>query len=147
MSYNFGPDTATYEHLDFQNYAGGFCVVTALGSFDSTLGGHLFVRELGLVAEFPAGSSILLPSAVLHHGNIPINLTQGEYRGSVTQYCAGGLIRWDDQGCQVQDDMSDGEYKCYMNMLKPRWEAARSRFSKPETLGEDHKWLAAQKGQ
>ena len=143
MSYNFGPATATYEHLDHQNYAGGFCVVTALGDFDSTLGGHIFLRELGIVAEFPAGSSVLLPSAVINHGNVPINMEKGEYRASTTQYCAGGIIRWDDQGCQTQENMSDGEYECWVNMLEPRWEAALKRFSKVETLGDDHKWLAA----
>ena len=58
--------------------------------------------DLQLAIEFPPGSTILIPSAVLHHSNIPIQ--KGEERYSFTQYTAGGLFRWVDHGFQKEDE-------------------------------------------
>ncbi|KAJ7711061.1 hypothetical protein B0H16DRAFT_1480612 [Mycena metata] len=41
-TYNFGPVTVTVPHINFGNLAWGWCVVTALGSFNPDCGGHLF---------------------------------------------------------------------------------------------------------
>lgn len=49
--------------------------------------------------EFPPGSTIIIPSAALRHSNAAIQ--QGETRYSFTQYTAGGLFRWVDQGYQT----------------------------------------------
>ena len=137
MSFNFGPNAVTAEHTDSQNYAGGFCVVTSLGSFDSTRGGHLFVRELGIVAEFPVGASILLPSAILNHGNTPIG--QDEYRASVTMYTAGGLFRRVDQGYVRQGEMAKAELDQFFAQAPLNWEAALGRYSTVDSLTDDHK--------
>ncbi|KAL0565649.1 hypothetical protein V5O48_016372 [Marasmius crinis-equi] len=93
---NFGPQTRTFKHRDVQNAPFGWCAVTALGDFDASLGGHLVLWDLGLVIRFPAGSTILLPSATIAHSNIPIR--DGETRTSFTQYSAGCLFRWVDCG-------------------------------------------------
>ncbi|KAI0323290.1 hypothetical protein GY45DRAFT_1349836 [Cubamyces sp. BRFM 1775] len=91
-SFNFGPATECYPHLDAANEACNWCHITALGSFNAKTGGHAVLHDLKLVIEFPSGSSILIPSALFKHGNTPIQ--PGEHRRSFTQYCAGGLLRW-----------------------------------------------------
>ncbi|KAJ3502942.1 hypothetical protein NLJ89_g8661 [Agrocybe chaxingu] len=74
MTYNLGPQTVCFRHLDSGNLAYGWCVITSL--------------------EFPPGSTILIPSALIHHSNTPIN--KGETRYSFTQCASGGLFRWVD---------------------------------------------------
>jgi hypothetical protein len=48
-TFNFGPWTITFPHLDFANLAWGWCAVTALGKFDPDKGGHLILWDLRLV--------------------------------------------------------------------------------------------------
>ncbi|KAF9546877.1 hypothetical protein CPC08DRAFT_769561 [Agrocybe pediades] len=60
-TYNFGPQTVCFKHMDRANLPFGWCSITALGSFDHTKGGHLILWECGLVIEFPAGSTVLFP--------------------------------------------------------------------------------------
>jgi hypothetical protein len=48
------------------------------------------------VVEFPPGSTVLIPSAILSHSNVDIN--EGEKRYSFTQYASGGLFRWVENG-------------------------------------------------
>ena len=57
---------------------------------------YLVLWDMGLVIEFPPGATILIPSATLRHSNVCLN--PGDTRMSFTQYSAGGLFRWVDQG-------------------------------------------------
>ncbi|PPQ85549.1 hypothetical protein CVT26_010529, partial [Gymnopilus dilepis] len=98
-SFNFGPQTACFKHKDFANLPFGLCAVTALGNFDSKQGGHLVLWDLRLVIEFPAGSTILLPSAIIAHSNTPVK--KDERRYSFAQYTAGGLFRWTENDFQL----------------------------------------------
>lgn len=100
VSYNFGPQTACYPHIDPGNLAFGECSVTPFGVYDYTKGGHLILWDLKMVIEFPPGSTILFPSAVISHSNVAI--AKNERRYSFAQYTAGGLFRWVDQGFQTQ---------------------------------------------
>ncbi|KAI0037997.1 hypothetical protein FA95DRAFT_1613711 [Auriscalpium vulgare] len=95
-TFNFGPRIATAPHRDYYNVPFGWCSITALGRYNPKLGGHLILWDLKLVIEFPPGSTILIPSALLTHSNVAIR--QGETRRSFTQYCAGGLMRWHAYG-------------------------------------------------
>ncbi|KAJ7687991.1 hypothetical protein B0H14DRAFT_3101285 [Mycena olivaceomarginata] len=65
-TFNFGPRAICVPHLDFAN--------------------------LAWVIRFPPGSTILIPSALIRHSNVPIRAH--EQRGSFVQYTAGGLFRW-----------------------------------------------------
>lgn len=56
------------------------------------------IFPLRLIIEFPPGSTILIPSATIAHGNTPVR--SGERRMSMTQYCSGGLLRWVEYGFQ-----------------------------------------------
>ncbi|KAH9846592.1 hypothetical protein C2E23DRAFT_683769, partial [Lenzites betulinus] len=91
-TFNLGPRTVTYIHIDGLNLPWGWCTVTPLGSFDHTRGGHLILWDLRMLIEVPAGSTVLIPSAILRHSNTQIG--KGESRLSITQYSAGGLFRW-----------------------------------------------------
>ncbi|KAJ7767603.1 hypothetical protein B0H16DRAFT_1716534 [Mycena metata] len=91
-SFNCGPDAVSFDHCDALNLAHGLCPITAGGRFNSKLGGHIYLKQLRLVIEFPSGASVAIPSACVDHGNTPIQ--PGETRHSNTQYGAGGLFRW-----------------------------------------------------
>ncbi|KAF8066637.1 hypothetical protein FPV67DRAFT_1374100, partial [Lyophyllum atratum] len=95
-TFNLGPETVTVLHNDGKNSRYNLCAVTVGGHFDSKRGGHLILYDLKLIIEFPRGSTILIPSALLRHGNTAIQ--PGEERVSFTQYCAGGLLRWVSHG-------------------------------------------------
>lgn len=117
-TFNFGPTVCTFDHTDPGNLPFGWCAITALGKFDPTRGGHLVLWDLGLVIEFPPGSTILIPSAALRHSNTAIQ--QGETRYSFTQYTAGGLFRWVDQGYQTTRS-----YKAKLSKAQKSGEASR----------------------
>ncbi|RPD67692.1 hypothetical protein L226DRAFT_474534, partial [Lentinus tigrinus ALCF2SS1-7] len=91
-TFNLGPRVATYPHLDHLNYAFGMCAVTALGNYDPKESGHIILWDAKLIIEFPPGSTILIPSAILRHSNVAVKKPQTRY--SFTQYSAGGLFRW-----------------------------------------------------
>jgi hypothetical protein len=137
-TFNFGPQTVTFEHRNCANLAFGWCAVTALGSFDPKRGGHLTLWDMGLVIEFPPGSTILIPSAVLRHSNVA--LQPGDVRMSFTQYAAGGLFRWVDQGFRTAAMFSakDPEGKKRFDQeSEKRWAEGLSLYS---TLPELKAW-------
>ncbi|KIM35711.1 hypothetical protein M413DRAFT_58817, partial [Hebeloma cylindrosporum] len=97
-AFNFG-NVRTFKHRDTQNCPFGWCGITALGKFDPRKGGHLILWELKLVIEFPPHSTILIPSAMITHSNTPV--AKGDIRNSFTQYCAGGLLRYVNNGFMI----------------------------------------------
>jgi hypothetical protein len=100
-TFNFGPNVWTFRHRDIQNVPFGWCAVQSAGDFDATKGGYLVLWELKLVIEFPAGALILLPSATITHSNVPVQ--KGDTRVSFTQFTAGGLMRYIDNGFRTAD--------------------------------------------
>ncbi|KAF9034125.1 hypothetical protein BJ165DRAFT_1534319 [Panaeolus papilionaceus] len=106
VTYNLGPSTVCFPHTDFANLPFGWCALTALGKFDHTRGGHLVLWDCGLVIEFPPGSTILFPSALIAHSNTRIGSSETRY--SFTAYTAGGLFRWVDHGFQTMQSFKAG---------------------------------------
>jgi hypothetical protein len=51
------------------------------------------------VINFPAGCTILIPSAIVHHSNTAIKVGESWY--SFTQYAAGRLFWWINNGMFV----------------------------------------------
>jgi len=84
--FNCGPQTIALDHTDYNNLSHGLCALTALGSYDHKQGGHLILFGLKLVIQFPSGSTALIPSGCLGHGNTPN--CDGETRMSIAQYAA-----------------------------------------------------------
>ncbi|KAJ7071764.1 hypothetical protein B0H15DRAFT_957558 [Mycena belliarum] len=135
-TFNFGPHAICARHLDFANLAWGWCAITALGCFDADLGGHLILWELRLVVRFPAGATILLPSALVQHSNIPIRTH--EYRASFTQYTAGGLFRWVRNAFRTDEDYQASSTAAEKATRKiddrGRWELGMKMFSVIDTM-------------
>lgn len=101
-TFNFGPSTSCFKHIDSANLPFGWCGITALGEFNYKKGGHLVLWEARRAVEFPPGATVLIPSAAVTHSNTPIQ--RGECRYSFTQYTAGGIFRWVDQGFQTREE-------------------------------------------
>ena len=98
ITFNYGPDMECLDHINNGNLLHSLCAITALGRYNPRFGGHLILFALKLIIEFPPGLTILLPSGTMPHSNTLIQT--GETHLSMTQYCAGGLIRWVDYGFQ-----------------------------------------------
>ncbi|KAJ7904063.1 hypothetical protein B0H13DRAFT_1620886, partial [Mycena leptocephala] len=135
-TFNFGPRAITVPHLDFGNLAWGWCAITALGTFDPDVGGHLILWDLKLVIRFPPGSTILIPSAIIRHSNVPVGLH--ERRFSFTQYTAGGLFRWIRNGFKTdeafQESATPAEKATRRAEDSRRWEAGVAMYRTVDTL-------------
>ncbi|KAI0038048.1 hypothetical protein FA95DRAFT_1474810, partial [Auriscalpium vulgare] len=99
-TFNFRSKIATAPHHDYYNVSHGWCAITALGKHDPNYSGHLILYDLKFVIEFPPGSTILVPLALITHRNTPVQ--PGKTCRSFTQYCAGGLMRWHAYGCRTE---------------------------------------------
>ncbi|KAJ7294034.1 hypothetical protein C8J57DRAFT_1041324 [Mycena rebaudengoi] len=136
-AFNFGPNVWTFKHRNVLNIPFGMCAVQALGSFDATQGGHLVLWDLRLLIEFPAGSTILLPSATITHSNLPVR--DGEQRGSFTQYTAGGLMQYVDNGFRTEKELAADdpeEYARLCGQKEERWQMGLGMFSTLDELLE-----------
>lgn len=145
VTFNCGPGTECVEHVDHNNAANMFCAITALGRYDPATSGHLVLYKLKRIIEFPPGSTILIPSAFVSHGNTKIR--PGETRMSMTQYVAGGLIRWVDYGFQsaksLLSDKEGGQKRCVIDgAAGARWKWAVGMFSTPASLASDRSLIS-----
>lgn len=89
---NLGPRTVSERHYDLMNYGFGFCAIFACGHFNPDHGGFLILKEFGLVIRFPPGATVLIPSAVVEHSNVPVHFDEERY--SFVQFMPSGLVRW-----------------------------------------------------
>ena len=140
ISFNLGPQTVCLPHKDDANIAYGLCSITSGGRFDHRTGGHLVLWEPKVIIEFPRGSTILIPSALITHSNTPIQPEETRY--SVTQYCAGGLLRWVAYGfCTKKSLLGDGTGAERIAKIegegRSRWDWALNFFSKASELADD----------
>ncbi|KAJ3965625.1 hypothetical protein EV361DRAFT_810383 [Lentinula raphanica] len=114
----------TFRHRDFLNLLFGLCAILPVGSYNYQRGGHLILWDLNLFLEFPPGTVILIPSALLEHSNVSI--LAGEHRSSITFYSAAGLFRWCHNGF-----MSDKDMRAHaLPKLLKRWKAYREEMWK-----------------
>lgn len=124
VTYNMGPQTVCSPHIDPGNLAFGLCSVTPQGTFDHTQGGHLILWDLHLVIEFPAGSTILLPSSIVAHSNVKV--AKHERRYSFAQYTSGALFRWVENHSMAQktylSSLSAQELEDNCARSKARWQ-------------------------
>ncbi|RXW11979.1 hypothetical protein EST38_g13877 [Candolleomyces aberdarensis] len=72
VTYNFGPSVLCDFHTDHLNWIAGMCAITSGGNYNYQEGGHLALREFKLILEFPPCATILISSAMVTHGNLPI---------------------------------------------------------------------------
>jgi len=136
---NFGPRTVCYPHIDIKNLAFGWCCITALGDYDHRKGGHLVLWDVKMVIEFPPGTTIYLPSALLIHSNTSI--AANEERFSFAMYSAGGLFRWVEHNFVNETTYSKmmSSVKGAMNTLT-RWTTGLALFSTMNELEGRTDW-------
>ena len=101
-SFNLGEQFIFFLHLNDGNLAQLWCSITPVGWFDPRIGGHIVLWDYRLVVEFPPGSTMLLPSALVRYSNISIH--PGESCYSIIQYMSGGLFHWVHNGCMSECD-------------------------------------------
>ncbi|KAJ7075472.1 hypothetical protein B0H15DRAFT_791807 [Mycena belliarum] len=136
-AFNFGPNVWTFRHRDAQNVPFGWCAIQAAGPFDPTKGGHLVLWDLKLAVEFPPGALILVPSATVSHSNIPVQ--DGDCRISFTQFTAGGLMRFVDNGFRTESQLAaedPDEYERLAKLKETRWEMGLALLSTVDELLE-----------
>ncbi|KAJ7763875.1 hypothetical protein B0H16DRAFT_1310973, partial [Mycena metata] len=141
VTFNLGPQSVTFGHLDHLNRPCGWCLVTNDGDFDYKRSAHLWLKQLKLVVEFPPAATAAIPSAVIEHGNTP--LAPDETRYSITQYAAGGLFRWVKYGFRTVKELlkqkGGQELKAaYDGAPGERHAAGLNLFSKVDELAADH---------
>ncbi|KAI9428640.1 hypothetical protein H4582DRAFT_1826966 [Lactarius indigo] len=135
-TFNLGEQSVSFPHTDDGNLAQGWCSITPLGSFNPKEGGHIILWDFGLVIEFPPGSTVLIPSALITHSNTP--LQAGETRFCLIQYAAGGLFRWVENGFQTQGDRlanaSEEQRRAFLAKQNTRWSNAVGMFTTLDEL-------------
>lgn len=134
-TFNCGPRVVTLEHVDGGNLPFGLCAIFACGSYDPTTGGHLILFDLNLAIQFPPGSTILIPSATLRHGNASIQAH--ETRQSFTQFCPGGLFRWVDYGFKTVKSSPAELRQHFIDTHNDRVQHSLSLFSTIDELKTD----------
>ncbi|KAJ7062445.1 hypothetical protein B0H15DRAFT_794783, partial [Mycena belliarum] len=76
--------------------AWGWSAITALGDFNASNGGHIILWDLNLVVRLPAGSTILIPRALIRYSFVRI--APGESRYSLVQFTPAPIFRFAANG-------------------------------------------------
>ncbi|KAK7026680.1 hypothetical protein VNI00_015553 [Paramarasmius palmivorus] len=90
--------------------------------------------ELKLIIDFPHASTIALPSAVISHSNTPI--ADGDKHVSFTQYSAGPIFRWAENGCRTEREMEQQDPEAFAAMMANKPNAYLERLPLYSTLDE-----------
>ncbi|KAJ7935005.1 hypothetical protein B0H13DRAFT_2305161 [Mycena leptocephala] len=53
-TWNLGPDVVTAEHCDMHNPPHSVCPITSAGNYDHKKGGHIYMKQIKTVIEFPS---------------------------------------------------------------------------------------------
>ncbi|KAJ7050760.1 hypothetical protein C8F01DRAFT_1000102, partial [Mycena amicta] len=136
-AFNFGPKSWTFKHRDVLNLPFGWCAIQAAGPFDPTQSAHLILHHLKLFIEFPPGALILIPSATLSHANVPVQ--QGDERASFTQFTAGGLFRFVDNGFRTEAEFEAEDPEGFAEVMaakEARWKMGLGLWSTIDELAD-----------
>ena len=126
------------EYYNSKNKAEGWITVTALGNFNTKTSGHLILWELGLVVEFPAGLTILFPSTIICHRNVPIKPC--ETQASLTQFATGRLFHYADLEFKTDKKFKEVDLAAWKRLVKERkkvWATAVKNYSHYDSLQSD----------
>ncbi|EIW56591.1 uncharacterized protein TRAVEDRAFT_49410 [Trametes versicolor FP-101664 SS1] len=144
-TFNLGPRTVSYAHVDQKNLPWGWCTITAAGEFDPVCSGHLILWDLKMFIEFPPGATVLIPSALLCHSNTTI--APHERRYSFTQYTAGGIVRWMESGFQPDLNTALAAWGCpddprtFIQDLDCGLQGAEDDGGLPEWIEQTEQWV------
>ncbi|KAF7320031.1 hypothetical protein MKEN_00787100 [Mycena kentingensis (nom. inval.)] len=135
VAFNFGPQSAAIFHRDWTDAAGEICTAWAGGKFNHKKRGHILFLELKIALEFPPGTLVLFPSAILTHANIPV--APHEQRVSIVQYTPGNLARFVDNGFRTEAQYLAEDEEGYHEMMerkRTRWAKGLALFSTIDEL-------------
>ncbi|KAJ7933049.1 hypothetical protein B0H13DRAFT_1592646 [Mycena leptocephala] len=111
-------------------------VLTALGSYDHTKGGHVIFWDDGDIVEFPVGATLIYPA-----GTKRISFTavgKGEHQHFFRQFCHAGVLRWVAKGGRSDDefdrDASLEDIAAWDQMRRHRGQTSAKLFSKLRDL-------------
>lgn len=133
-AFNFGSNVWAFKHRDQLNWAFGWCAITALGQFNASRSAQLILWELKLVIDFPHAATILLPSAVITHSNTVVH--PDDQRSSFTQFSAGPIFRWVENGCRTEDKFAEEDPEGYEVMMAAKAGAIERRMAMFSTVDE-----------
>ncbi|KAK1235185.1 hypothetical protein PQX77_001600 [Marasmius sp. AFHP31] len=125
-AFNFGGQVRSIIHRDHMNWAFGQCVITAMGRFDATRSALLVLKEFKIVANFPHASTAVIPSACVSHFNTRI--APGDTRTSFTQYTAGAIFRWVENGCRTEAAVKDASKAEWLEIQERKKRAVAERL-------------------
>ena len=133
-AFNFGGNVSTFKHRDALNWAFEWCAITALGRFDATRSAQFILWELKLVIDFPHAATVFIPSSVITHSNTPV--VEGDDRGSFTQYTAGPIFRWVENGCRTEKQFKEQDPEGYVKMQGGKEKVYLRRVANFSTIEE-----------
>ncbi|KAK1226361.1 hypothetical protein PQX77_010668 [Marasmius sp. AFHP31] len=125
-AFNFGGHVRSIAHRDHMNWALGQCVITAMGRFDAARSAHLVLKEFKMVVNFPHASTAVIPSACATHFNTRI--APGDTRTSFTQYTAGAIFRWVENGCRTEAAVKDTNKAEWLEIQEKKKTAVAERL-------------------
>ncbi|EIM79813.1 uncharacterized protein STEHIDRAFT_69087, partial [Stereum hirsutum FP-91666 SS1] len=140
VTFNLGDEVCTDLHHDFLNWIFSWCAIHCLGEHNFRLGGHLILWEWKIVIQFPPGTTILVPSACVAHGNTAI--VDGKVRKSFTEYVPGGLLRFHRYKFRTEAQFRTEDPEGWARMKKEgkaRFEEGIGMYSTLDSLKEDMK--------
>ncbi|KAJ3898048.1 hypothetical protein F5879DRAFT_995218 [Lentinula edodes] len=133
-AFNLGGNIWTFKHRDWLNWPFGWCAITALGEFDASRSAQLILWELKLVINFPHAATILIPLAVITHSNTPV--ADRDIRTSFTQYTAGPIFRWVENGCRTEAKFEEEDPESHCRMQEGKETACLRRLENFSTVDE-----------
>ncbi|THH28042.1 hypothetical protein EUX98_g6148 [Antrodiella citrinella] len=98
QSLNISDQSLSDRHVDLKNLVFGICCIIPFGTFNHRRSAHVVLEEPKVIIELAPGDLFFLPSASIHHENIPLADPDVELRKSMISYSAGALFRWIQQG-------------------------------------------------
>ncbi|KAK7033758.1 hypothetical protein R3P38DRAFT_2519643, partial [Favolaschia claudopus] len=88
-----GPHCQTDWRGDLPPYQpDSWAILTAIGDYRYTQGGHVIFWEFGIVVQFPPGACILLPPGLVHYSFVEVPDHHKRY--SVIQWAGSGIDRY-----------------------------------------------------
>ncbi|KZV74672.1 hypothetical protein PENSPDRAFT_647872 [Peniophora sp. CONT] len=139
VTFNGGPQTATYEHADTSHNPGTPSMVFACGNYKKDHARFIF-HDFNVYVDFPPNCGILLSSAAVRHSNTA--LVDGETRYSIAMYMPGALIRYAAYGGNV-GGIPAHQRAQLDDLHKETWTHQHARLSKLWELPADRERVRA----